>query len=115
MGMPAPDLATAEPFEQTHAKLADMLCFLMGEKAGAMTHSDLEREIEEQGLELLRRMFQEHLDLRSPGTTTEPVRDAQGTQREPTRLHERTLGSVFGPVTQLDSSDAQAEIKDTNE
>ena len=27
----------------------------------------------------------------------------------------RSLCSVFGPVTQLDSSDAQAEIKDTNE
>ncbi len=99
MGMPAADMATAEPFEQVHAKVADILCFLKSEKAGEMTHSDLEREIEEQGRELLRRMLQGHLDLRSPGTATEPVHDAQGTQREPTRPHERTLGSVFGPVT----------------
>ena len=99
MGIPASDPATAEPFEQVHAKVADMLCFLKSEQAGEMTHSDLEREIEEQGRELLRRMFQGHLDLRSPGTVTEPVYDAQGTQREPTRPHERTLGSVFGPVT----------------
>ncbi len=87
MGMPAPDMATAEPFEQVHAKVADMLCFLKSERAGAMTHSDLEREIEEQGLELLRRMLQGHLDLRSPGTASEPVHDAQGTQREPTPVN----------------------------
>ena len=63
-----------------------------------MTHSDLERKLEAQGRELLRLMLQEHLDLRSPGKAMGPVRDEQGTERNQTRLHERTLGSVFGPV-----------------
>ncbi len=99
MGMPAQALAAAEdPFAQTRAHLAQMLARLGGEEAGAMTHSDLERELETEGRELLRLMFQEHLDLRSPGEAAGPVRDAQGTERSPTRLHERTLGSIFGPV-----------------
>jgi len=64
-----------------------------------MAFSDLERKLAEEGQELLRLLLQGHLDLRSPGEATGPVRDAQGTERaQPPRLHERSLGSVFGPV-----------------
>lgn len=99
MAIPASVMAAAEPFAQAQAQLGKMMSYLMSEEAGAMTHGDLERELEQRGRELLRRLLQEHLDLRSPGTAAEPVRDAQGVEREPTRPHERTLGSVFGPVS----------------
>ncbi len=99
MAKPAPDLATAEPFAQAQAQLGEIMTYLMSEEASSMTHSDLERELEQQGRELLRRLLQEHLEQRGPGTAAEPVCDAQGVEREPTRQHERTLGSVFGPVS----------------
>ena len=99
MGMPARALAAdAEAFAQAQAQFAQMMSHLRGGEAGAMTHSELERDLEAKGRELLRLMLQGHLDLRSPGEATAPVRDAQGTERSPTRLHERTLGSIFGPV-----------------
>jgi len=64
-----------------------------------MTHSDLERELEAQGRELMRRLLQEHLTLRSPGEAVAPVRDAEDIEHPQARQHERTLGSLFGPVT----------------
>ncbi len=97
MALPAQNLV-AEPFAQAEAQFATILSHLSSEEAGAMTHSELERELEAQGRELLRRLLQEHLELRSPGKASGPVRDAQGTERSPTRSHERTLGSIFGPV-----------------
>lgn len=99
MAMPALAMTCAEPFGQALAQFAKILTYLSSQEASKMTHSDLERKLAEEGQELLRRLLQEHLDLRSPGEATGPVRDAQGTERsEPPRLHERRLGSVFGPV-----------------
>jgi hypothetical protein len=63
-----------------------------------MTHSELERELEEKGRELLRSLLQAHLELRSPGAASEPVRDAEGQERTVARLHQRDLATVFGKV-----------------
>jgi hypothetical protein len=63
-----------------------------------MTHSELERELEEKGRELLRSLLQAHLELRSPGEASAPVRDADGEERTAQRLHERDLATVFGKV-----------------
>jgi hypothetical protein len=98
MGMPSQALANPESFAQAQAQFAMMQSDLQSEEVSKMTHSELERMLETQGRELLRLLLQEHLDTRSPGEATGPVRDAEGTERSPTRLHERTVGSVFGPV-----------------
>lgn len=99
MAMAAPAMTCAEPFSQATAQFAKIVSYLSSQEAGKMTHSDLERKLAEEGQELLRLLLQEHLDRRSPGEATGPVRDAQGTERaEQPRLHERSLGSVFGPV-----------------
>lgn len=91
--------ARAGAFVQAEAQFAQILSDLSSKEAGTMTHSDLERKLTEEGRELLRLLLQEHLDLRGPGESTGPVRDAQGRERsQPPRLHERRLGSVFGPV-----------------
>ena len=63
-----------------------------------MSHSDLERMLEQEGRELLRRMFQAHLDVRGPGGATEPVVGADEVERTHARLHERKLTTVFGTV-----------------
>lgn len=64
-----------------------------------MKHSDLERELEARGRELLRALYQEHLELRAPGEATGEVRDAEGVKRTHKRAHERALETVFGTVT----------------
>ena len=86
------------PFADARAQLDALVSHLSSEEAHAMTHSDLEREIEEKGRELLRSLLQGHLDLRSPGAASEPVRDAKGQERTERRVHERTLATVFGTV-----------------
>ena len=37
-----------------------------------MTHSELERELEKKGRELMRKLLQEHLDNRGPGQCDDP-------------------------------------------
>ena len=63
-----------------------------------MKHSELERQLEGMGRELLRKLLQAHLDMRQPGKVVEPVRDAAGTTLTPTPVHERSLESIFGEV-----------------
>lgn len=73
--------------------------YLDSREACAMTHSELERELEKKGRELMRLLLQEHLDARGPGECAQPVRDADGIERTRVRLQERELETVFGPVS----------------
>ena len=98
MALPAQVLPAAVPFREADMNFDDLKSFLLSQEAGSLSHSDLEREIEEKGRELLRTLLQAHLDQRGPGEVADPVRDAEGTARSKTRLHKRTLGSVFGSV-----------------
>ncbi len=59
-----------------------------------MSHSELERELEKRGRQLMRILLQEHLDSRSPGRCDEPVRGADGIERPQVRLHERNLETI---------------------
>lgn len=64
-----------------------------------MTHSELERELEKKGRELMRTLLQEHLDNRSPGQCERPVSGSDGIDRSRVRLQERKLETVFGTVS----------------
>src|SRR5262249_6245456 len=66
--------------------------------AWQVKHSDLERQLEGMGRELMRKLLQAHLELRLPGQAVEPVRDAAGTRLTPTPVHGRSLESIFGTV-----------------
>jgi len=86
------------PFAQAEEQFAALRSHLQSEEAQGMTHSELERELEAKGRELLRSLLQAHLATRSPGEASAPVRDAEGQQRTVRRLHERSLATVFGEV-----------------
>lgn len=86
------------PFSEAETKFAELIKRLQSEEAQGMTHSELERELEEKGRELLRTLYQAHLDTRGPGEASEPVVDASGEERTSKRLHERGLATVFGQV-----------------
>ena len=88
----------ADPFaaaDQAYAKISQ---FLGSEEAHQVKHSDLERQLEGMGRELMRKLLQAHLDLRQPGKAVGLVRDAAGTTLTPTPAHTRSLESIFGTV-----------------
>jgi hypothetical protein len=96
--MSALPCAVAHPFVAADQAYAAITGFLSSQEACQVNHSELERELEGMGRELLRKLLQAHLDLRQPGQAVEAVRDAEGTPLEPTALHERSVESIFGTV-----------------
>jgi hypothetical protein len=96
-------LAEASPLEpvydQARNNFEHIIGYLDSEQACLMTHSDLERELEKKGRELMRIMLQEHLEARGPGQCEQPVRGADGVERSRLRLQKRELETVFGTVS----------------
>src|SRR5437588_10428512 len=88
----------ADPFAAADRVYATISEFLRSEEAGQGRHSELERQLEGMGRDLLRQLLQAHLDMRQPGQAIEPVRDAAGTTLTPTPVHGRSLESIFGEV-----------------
>jgi hypothetical protein len=88
-----------DAFDPARHGLERMVGFLQARESRTMTHSELERWIEKEGREVMRQLLQGHLDLRGPAAAVEAVRDADGGERHLTRLHERSVATVFGPVT----------------
>jgi len=95
----APAISSLErPYELGRQCFEHIAYFLDSEEGFLMTHSELERELEKRGWELLRILLQEHLDRRSPGRCDQPVCDKHGVERRRTRLHTRKIETVFGTV-----------------
>jgi hypothetical protein len=86
-------------YELARENFEHIVGYLDSEEASLMTHSELERELEKRGRELMRIMLQEHLDNRSPGQCDNPVSGSDGTERSRLRLQERKLETVFGTVS----------------
>ncbi len=96
--MKAQASAVQSPYGEADDEYRALVGYLNSGEAHDMTHSELERQLEIKGRELLRKLLQAHLDTRSPGETSESVRDSDGAERTQARLHERTLATVFGDV-----------------
>ena len=86
-------------YEQARQEFEHIVRCLDSEEARSMTHSELERELEKKGRELMRKLLQEHLAARGPGECEQPVRGADGVERSRVRLQERELETVFGTVS----------------
>lgn len=89
---------TDEPFDAARKLFSEMESYLISKDARNLTHSELERELEKRGRELMRSLFQAHLDVRGPGEAVGPVEGSDGVVREQERLHKRGLETVFGEV-----------------
>lgn len=85
-------------FAEADKKYAELRGYLSSEESRDKTHSELEREVAPWIRELGRILLQAHLDTRSPGEASGPVRDSQGRERTEKREHSRTLATVFGAV-----------------
>ncbi len=95
----APALSSLEwSYGQGRECFEHIICFLDSEKGNAMDMSQLEKELEKRGRELMRTLLQEYLDKRSPGTSIESVLDAGGIRRTERSDQERKIETVFGRV-----------------
>lgn len=88
-----------DPFAAFRELSATLPQYLCSEEAQAMQHSDMERELEERGRELLRVLYQAWLDTQVSAQAEEPVVDAAHQERTRKREQARALETVFGTVT----------------
>lgn len=86
------------PFAAAREKMERLIDRLSAPEALGLTHSELEQLIRRDGLELLRQLLQDHLDLRGPGARVGEVRDKEGHLLTHQRMHTRRLMTLFGPV-----------------
>jgi hypothetical protein len=96
--MKAQASAVQSPYGEADDEYRGFVGYLKSGEAHDMTHSELERELEIKGRELVRKLLQAHLDTRSPGETSEAVRDNDGVELTQARVQERSLATVFGEV-----------------
>ena len=87
-----------DKFEVVYDELAEIIGFLKGSKSRELSHADLESEINERGRELLRVLYQSHIDSRGSGAAAGQVCGADGVERNRQRLHDRGLSVIFGEV-----------------
>jgi len=87
-----------QAYEQSRQEFEHMVGFLSSTEASSMTHSELEREIEKRGRELMRKLLQEHIDECGPGICDQGVTGADGVERTRVRLQKRKIESIFGTV-----------------
>jgi len=86
-------------YDQARENFERIVGYLDSGEASSMTHSELERELEKKGRELMRTLLQEHLDNRGPGQCDQPVEGADWVERSRVRLQERKLETIFGTVS----------------
>jgi hypothetical protein len=87
-------------FGPSRQRFEAILGFL-GSGAGALSHSELESQLQAEGFELLRQLFQDHLDLRAQREQRlgEVVGSDGVCRRYAEAGHCRPLATVFGEVT----------------
>lgn len=97
--MASPSLRLCEDsFTVARSDFESIIEFLKSGDAAGLSHQDLEGLLTGKGLELMRKLFQAHLDVRGPGEAASPVRGADGEERDTARVHHRELSTVFGDV-----------------
>lgn len=108
MSIPAATHESDEPdtpagqaaFAAAEACFATIQDWLAGGDSNALEHAELEQQLGARGRELLRLLFQDHVDLRALREGRLEVADVNGTCR--TRVetgHDRGLATIFGEVT----------------
>lgn len=91
-------LPMEDEFAMAENKFAELIQFLRSRDSRELDHAELEVTLTEQGRELMRGLFQAHVDNRGPGFAAGPVCGSDEVERTVRRLHERTLSTVFGEV-----------------
>ena len=90
-----------DAFGRSRERFEQIVGWLDAQEAAGLEHGELESRLETEGRELVRCLFQDHLDLRAGREQrVDRVADAAGVERGAVeRGHQRPLASVFGQVT----------------
>ena len=88
-----------DAFAASRERFATVLDWLDSADAGALAHAELEERLDTTGRELVRQMFQDHLDVRAQRETRVEVTDVHGATHGAVEAgHVRGLHTVFGEV-----------------
>lgn len=97
---PADAPAGLEVFAAARACFASIEGWLAGQDSIGLEHGELEQQLNTRGRELLRLLFQDHLELRALREGRLEVADADGSYRTRAETgHTRRLATIFGQVT----------------
>ena len=93
--------AAQDPFGRSRACFTELVGWLEGAEATALSHAELEDELDRRGRELLRQMLQGQLDLRAlQERRADEVDDADGVRHGAVETgHTRPLATIFGAVS----------------
>ena len=88
-------------FAGSRVGFAEIEGWLAGPEAAGLGHAELEEQLDARGRELLRRLYQDHLDLRAVREQRrQQVTGADGVSRtRAEKDHSRPLATIFGQVT----------------
>ena len=100
-GEPRRDPPNDDAFSASAILYEGLIAFLSGSKAASLTHADLESKLDHDGRELLRQLFQDHLDLRARNEERrgDVVSSSGVAHRAIEPDHERPLSTIFGTVS----------------
>jgi len=91
--------SAGDEFRPARDQFEAAIGWLQSEDAAKLTHSVLEERLQEEGRELMRKLFQAHLDLRAVREERLPgVMDGDGRLRTHVRESDRPLMTVHGAV-----------------
>jgi hypothetical protein len=94
-----PEVSPASGFERSRRLFEVVVDFLEGEESKALSHGELEAHLDVEGREVLRQLFQDHLDLRAEREVRLEVVDAtEVAHRRVEDAHRRCLATIFGEV-----------------
>lgn len=86
------------PFSHSEEGFFKLTHHLNSAETMVMRHSAIENIIANDGREVLRRLFEEHIDLRDPGDVGDHIVGADGIIRTHKRVRERILLTLFGEI-----------------
>jgi len=95
-------LRSSAPFADAEAKFEEMKQTMASKDWEDATHDEIERYVLEHGRELMRRMVQAHLDLRSEAEAVGPVVGSDGVERT-----HRRAGTKRGLITRVGEVDVK--------
>jgi len=92
--------AGGEAFGGSRSCFEDIAGWLAGSEAASLAHGQLEDDLDRQGRELMRRLLQDHLDLRAEREERVEVVTADGVTHGSVEAgHTRSLTTLFGTVS----------------
>jgi len=95
-----PTSCANDAFSASRARFEQVCCFMGGEEASGLTHGELEARLTIDVRDVVRQLYQDHLDLRAVREERlGEVVDAEGTGRGSVEAgHVRPLQTIFGDV-----------------